>query len=104
MSASSQLILSLILTLGEYPYYQIVNNKDICTEVVNGLTLDIPEHCPKSIRNVMISSWKYFPMKRCSFEDIVSIIVKGCEISPRLDFFYEIACLTSLRLKGLSQK
>ena len=77
MTDSSQLILSLILTLGEYPYFQVANDEDICKKVVNGLTLDIPEHCPKSIKNVMTSSWKYFHFERCSFEDIVSIIVEA---------------------------
>ena len=86
MTDSTQLILSLILTLGEHPYFLLVNNEDICQEVVNGLTLNIPEHCPKSIKNIMTSSWKYFPLERCSFEDIVSIIMKG-DIFLGLDFF-----------------
>ena len=77
MTDSLQLILSLILTLGEYPYFQVANNEDICKKVVNGLTLNIPEHCPKSIKNVMTLSWKYFPFERCSFEDIMSIIVEA---------------------------
>ena len=55
----------------------MATNEDICKKVVNGLTLNIPEHCPKSIKNVMTLSWKYFPFERCSFEDIMSIIVEA---------------------------
>ena len=55
----------------------MANNEDICKKVVNGLTINIPEHCPKSIKDVMTLSWKYFPFERCSFEDIVSIIVEA---------------------------
>ena len=68
-----------IYTLGEYPYFLQARNEDICQKVVNGLTLTIPENCPKSIKNVMASSWRYFPFERISFEDIVSIIVKAIE-------------------------
>jgi hypothetical protein len=55
----------------------VADNEDICKKVVNGLTINIPEHCPKSIKDVMTLSWKYFPFERCSFEDIVSIIVEA---------------------------
>ena len=68
-----------IYTLGEYPYFLHARNEDICQKVVNGLTLNIPENCPESIKNIMASSWKYFPFERSSFEDIVPIIVKAIE-------------------------
>ena len=55
----------------------MANNEDICKKVANGLTLDIPDHCPKILKNVMTLSWKYPPFERCSFEDIVSIIVEA---------------------------
>ena len=55
----------------------MANNEDICKKVSNGLTLDIPDHCPKILKNVMTLSWKYAPFERCSFEDIVSIIVEA---------------------------
>ena len=36
-----------IYTLGELPYFQF-NNQDVRIHIVNGLTLDIPERCPRS--------------------------------------------------------
>ena len=107
MTDSSQLIRSLILTLGEYPYFQVANNEDICKKVANGLTLDIPDHCPKILKNVMTLSWKYFPFERCSFEDIVSIIV---EAKPNDDISYaaihlpEQACETLLTSSGIGSE
>ena len=85
----------------------MANNEDICKKVANGLTLDIPDHCPKILKNVMTLSWKYSPFERCSFEDIVSIIV---EAKPNDDISYaaihlpEQACETLLTSSGIGSE
>ena len=85
----------------------MTNNEDICKRVANGLTLDIPDHCPKILKNVMTLSWKYSPFERCSFEDIVSIIV---EAKPNDDISYaaihlpEQACETLLTSSGIGSE
>ena len=85
----------------------MANNEDICKKVANGLTLDIPEHCPKILKNVMTLSWKYAPFERCSFEDIVSIIV---EAKPNDDISYaaihlpEQPCETLLTSSGIGSE
>ena len=85
----------------------MANNEDICKKVSNGLTLDIPVYCPKILKKVMTLSWKYSPFERCSFEDIVSIIV---EAKPNDDISYaaihlpEQACETLLTSSGIGSE
>ena len=62
-----------IYTFGELPYHQF-NNQDVRMKIVNGVTLDIPERCPKSLNQIMKQCWKLNPEDRCSFQDIVSVL------------------------------
>ena len=62
-----------VYTYGELPYF-LLNNDEARRQILNGLTLDIPEQCPESIKNVMKLSWKFDPSRRCSFDEIVAII------------------------------
>ena len=62
-----------IYTYGETPYYSF-NNADARKEIVRGLTLEIPETCPDSMKNIMRQCWMYDPHARCSFDQIVQII------------------------------
>ena len=39
-------------------------NRDVCQQVVKGLTLDIPEYCPIRVKTVMAQCWKYLPTER----------------------------------------
>ena len=62
-----------IYTFGELPYF-LFDNQDIRTQIVKGVTLDIPERCPISLHPIMKQCWKLNPEDRCSFQDIVSVL------------------------------
>ena len=68
-----------IYTLGERPYFQVCN-ENVPQEILNGLTLEIPDYCPENIKTVMMKCWRKHPDNRCSFEDIVSFIKKRSDI------------------------
>ena len=76
-----------IYTFGELPYHQF-NNQDVRMKIVNGVTLDIPGRCPKSLNQIMKQCWKLNPEDRCSFQDIVSVltVVHDDNIGPVPDF------------------
>ena len=75
-----------IYTLGDHPYF-LVCNENIPQEILNGLTLDIPEQCPESIKNVMRQSWKFDPSRRCSFDEIVAYLWMNL-LFPQKKLFY----------------
>ena len=62
-----------IYTFGELPYF-LFDNQYIRTQIVKGVTLDIPERCPISLHPIMKQCWKLNPEDRCSFQDIVSVL------------------------------
>ena len=62
-----------VFTFGELPYF-LLSNDEARKQILNGLTLEIPEQCPESIKNVMRQCWKFDPSTRCSFDEIVAII------------------------------
>ena len=64
-----------IYTFGELPYF-LFENKDIRMQILNGVTLDIPERCPISLHHIMKQCWKLNPEDRCSFQDIVSVLTE----------------------------
>ena len=63
-----------IYTFGEKPYFLQISNEDVCQKIVDGLTLDLPEQCPETIKDIMNQCWNYQPNERYTFEDIVSMI------------------------------
>ena len=65
-----------IYTLGQFPYSHVQNN-DIRKQILNGLTLRIPDQVPDSIKNVISQCWIFLPEKRCSFDDIVTRIAES---------------------------
>ena len=81
-----------IYTFGKKPYSLIPRNEDIVFEVIDGLTLDIPENSPEHIKNIMAQCWKSNPDERCSFEDILSLInstdaIEGNALIPAVNKF-----------------
>ena len=64
-----------IYTFGELPYF-LFDNQDIRMQIVNGVTLDIPERCPRSLHGIIKQCWKLNPEDRCSFQDIVSVLTE----------------------------
>ena len=60
-----------------YSYSEILGSKDIQTTVGTSddkIPLDIPATCPAVIRSIMRKCWQFEPSKRCTFDDIVSIL------------------------------
>ena len=72
-----------IYSFGELPYFQF-NNQDVRMKIVNGVTLNIPERCPRSLNHIMKQCWKLNPEDRCSFQDIVSVLTE--EHDNNIDF------------------
>ena len=62
-----------IYTFGQNPY-STLQEQDVLNEVSNGLTLEVPETCPESIKNLMKSCWQYEATKRCTFQEIFDIL------------------------------
>ena len=58
-------------------------NRDVCQQVVKGLTLNIPEYCPVRVKTVMAQCWKYLPTERCSFDNIVMLITEANDIESQ---------------------
>ena len=70
--------------MGNQPYF----SKKLIQEVIEYVTIDkgtleVPNHCPDSIRNVMKNCWKYQPQDRFSFEKILSILLEGFVKLPK---------------------
>ena len=70
-----------IYTLGQFPYSHVQNN-EIRKQILNGLTLRIPDQVPDSIKNVISQCWIFLPEKRCSFDDIVTRIAESKSSIP----------------------
>ncbi|KAG8301989.1 hypothetical protein J6590_040234 [Homalodisca vitripennis] len=59
-----------IVTMAEQPY-QGCSNEQVLHEVILGKTLDIPKHCPLSLRSTVRSCWRTKPSSRPSFMRIL---------------------------------
>jgi len=60
-----------IFTYGAVPYNEIPNNKEVITEVLNGIRLNQPPDCPDEIYHIMQSCWATKPEDRPNFVDIL---------------------------------
>ena len=62
-----------IYNFGQIPY-STLEDEDVLNEVLKGLTLEVPEACPESIKNLMKSCWQFEATKRCNFQEIHGIL------------------------------
>ena len=62
-----------IYNFGQTPY-STLEDEDVLNEVLKGLTLEVPEACPESIKNLMKSCWQFEATKRCTFQEIHGIL------------------------------